>query len=1172
MKFLTISIFLFAAYAAVLYAKDEPIELLNAATMQKVTLEGENKDSYIFFDKDVHLRQGEINIFADRAYQYPERDLLRLQGNVHIFDDSVSIYFENGSYQTNTRDIEVSTPLNIYYDTRYFTASSLRGNLDSDIYRAQGNVEIRDSISCAAADSLLFDRVNERAFLYGNAVMSDTVSRITMRGSELEYRLDTDQFFGHRDASVYESREDGAKRFEVFAKHLKGDMKKGWLIAKDSVYVYQDSAAAWCDSLFYLDSTGTVEFYGNARVRYKNIDMYAGGMQLRFEHNHLDDLSAADHPRVSMLDEGYLGESGAERVSKLSEMKGKNLYLKFNREDAPDWMRMNGMVVTDYHVFKDSVYKGINNMSSDTIRIYFESGEVCELFASYDVRGKFTPDSSYDEMDTTAVYLGNEVHYDLRIDRMAIYPGAQMNYGEIQLRADTLKIDWESNILFAIPEKNGERPEFIQGNDPAVYGDLFEYNLDTQRGRITRGKTHIKEGYYHGKSVLKTEDKPLFVSKGVFSTCELDEPHFCVEAKRMKVIPGDRVFAQDIVFKVLDIPLLYIPSFFVSIEEGDRRSGWILPTFGRYSNKGWALEGFGYYWAPNDYYDARLLMKFYDNYGISAELRQRYAWRDHISNGSLLLEYWNYFWSSDPVQGYRIRINHPQSIGLRSRLNISGTFTNDTQQFTRELDKDERLEQQMVSNASFSTSLGPFSVNLNVSRTEDLLTGSRTTNFPQFSLSRSNAKIFKRKKLSDPEKWYHKFTYSVNSKMINQTTHIWNNADSLFYDETKNKMESNVGVRYNDKLFGFLTLSPYLNYYEDWTTRYKTPVMQNDSVLVDSNGTIISFNDVNRFKRRGRFDLGSSASTTLYGVFNLNLGPLKALRHTLAMSLNYVYRPDQSNNPEYVFRGIGTDGNPVTYDYFKSTLLSPTPSAGSQSFTMNFNHKFESKTQWRGMDEKKLHFLTLTHAYNFLADSLRSSNINAASTVRDLPGGLAIKLDASFDPYTYRINEDGKSITRINQFAVPRVSYLRISTDLNLKPGTSRRQQAAEKAAAADSVKVTNTNMPAKGADEGFSRWSATAGISFTRSAANPLDVKNRLLVNTEIKAYLTPKWSGSYRINFDVLEHSITDQRITLTRDLHCWALHLDWNPGYSFFIRLNVKSDMLKALKLEKQTGRYY
>lgn len=864
-----------------------------------------------------------------------------------------------------------------------------------------------------------------------------------------------------------------------------------------------------------------------------------------------------------MRESGYLREVGGDTLTQLSSMNAKTMRLRFNESDEPEIMEMSGMVVTDYHVFKDSVYKGINHLSSDTVRIFFQDAQVHDLYAIYDIRGSFIPDSTYKEMDTTAVYNGDKAHYALDKDLIKVYPGATMRYGDIRLRADTLMIDWENNILYAIPKAGGERPEFIQGNNDPVYGDLFEYNLDTERGRITRGRTQIKEGYYHGSTVLKTEDKPLYVSNGVFTTCELDEPHFCIEAKRMKVVPGDRVFAQDIVFKILDIPLLYVPSFFVSIEEGDRRSGWILPAFRRYANKGWALEGSGYYWAPNDYYDARILLDFFDNYGIETELRQRYAWRNHISNGSLTLKYWNYFLSTKPTQGYKITVNHPQKIGQKSSLNISGSYTNDARQFTRELDKDERLEQQMVSNASFRTSLGPFSINLNASHTEDLLTGNSITNLPQFSVSRSSARIFKRKKISDPEKWYHKFTYSINSNLTNRMTHTWSESDSLYLDEQKNKLQTNVGVRYNDKLFGFLTVSPYLNYSEDWTTLYKIPEMRGDSALVDTNGTLI-LKDVSGFKRRGRFDLGTSASTTLYGVFNVNIGSLKAFRHTLNMSLNYIYRPNQSDNEEYVFRGIATDGTMREYDYFSSTLLGATPNAQSQTFNMRFNHKFESKTQQRDGKERKTHFLTLNHSYDFLADSLRSSNISASSTIRDLPGGLSLKLDASFDPYDYVINPDGKSVTRVNRLTIPRISSLKIGTDLVIKA-----PEKIRKSTAADS---SNTAGPAAGADEGFSHWSVNAGIWFTSYASNPLDIQNRLLVNTSISAHLTPKWSGSYIIKFDVLEQRITDQRIRLTRDMHCWSLFLDWNPGFSFLIRLNVKSDMLKALKLEKQTGKYY
>ena len=112
---------------------------------------------------------------------------------------------------------------------------------------------------------------------------------------------------------------------------------------------------------------------------------------------------------------------------------------------------------------------------------------------------------------------------------------------------------------------------------------------------------------------------------------------------------------------------------------------------------------------------------------------------------------------------------------------------------------------------------------------------------------------------------------------------------------------------------------------------------------------------------------------------------------------------------------------------------------------------------------------------------------------------------------------------------------------------------------------------PAKNSDPGFSRWSVSSSLSFVSRASNPLDIQNSLLINTTLKANLTPKWSGSYRINFDVLEQKITDQRISLIRDMHCWTLAIDWNPGTSFFIRLNAKSSLLKDFKLLQKKSYY-
>jgi len=66
----------------------------------------------------------------------------------------------------------------------------------------------------------------------------------------------------------------------------------------------------------------------------------------------------------------------------------------------------------------------------------------------------------------------------------------------------------------------------------------------------------------------------------------------------------------------------------------------------------------------------------------------------------------------------------------------------------------------------------------------------------------------------------------------------------------------------------------------------------------------------------------------------------------------------------------------------------------------------------------------------------------------------------------------------------------------------------------------------------------------------------------------LTTKWKVSYRTGWDFQKEELAYTSITITRDLHCWEMSLNWIPfGYyqSYYFRLNVKASMLQDLKYE-------
>ena len=55
------------------------------------------------------------------------------------------------------------------------------------------------------------------------------------------------------------------------------------------------------------------------------------------------------------------------------------------------------------------------------------------------------------------------------------------------------------------------------------------YNLDTKRGKIIYGKTKADDGYYKGSEIRNESDEIIYIKNSVFTTCDLDTPHFHFE-------------------------------------------------------------------------------------------------------------------------------------------------------------------------------------------------------------------------------------------------------------------------------------------------------------------------------------------------------------------------------------------------------------------------------------------------------------------------------------------------------------------------------------------------------------------------------------------------------------------------------------------------------------------
>jgi len=103
--------------------------------------------------------------------------------------------------------------------------------------------------------------------------------------------------------------------------------------------------------------------------------------------------------------------------------------------------------------------------------------------------------------------------------------------------------------------------------------------------------------------------------------------------------------------------------------------------------------------------------------------------------------------------------------------------------------------------------------------------------------------------------------------------------------------------------------------------------------------------------------------------------------------------------------------------------------------------------------------------------------------------------------------------------------------------------------------------------------WNLTAVLSYTDSRSNPLYPSKNFWARISLDFNLTKNWKISYSSQWDLEKGEPVSQDFAFKRDLHCWEAYFAWTPtGYNkrFYFRINVKSSMLRDLKLEKGSGR--
>ena len=806
--------------------------------------------------------------------------------------------------------------------------------------------------------------------------------------------------------------------------------------------------------------------------------------------------------------------------------------------------------------------------------------------------------------------------------KMYYWGDVEVSYENIKLKADYMEYDMSTGTVYArgtydsLAQEWKGQPEMTQGSQTFNMEEV-RYNFNTRKARITNMVTKEDDGILHGKNIKMMPDKSINITKGKYTVCDLEHPHYYLKLSSAKVVtkPSQKtVFGPaHLVVEDVDLPI-GIPFGFIP-KRPDRATGLLMPSFGEENARGFYLRDAGMYFVLGDYFDMSLTGDYYTLGSWAANLNSRYMVKYKFT-GNLAVNYsvdqtgekgsTDFFQSKN----FGVRWSHSQDSKAHPGTSFSASvnFSSPSNSRYNSHSVSEALQNQISSSISYSKNWnGKFNLSVNALHSQNSRDSSYTFTLPNITFSVSTFYPFKIKNRVGKERFYEKFALGYNTSIQNKINFKASEfGEPGFIDKFQNGVAHNFSIKLPDfTLFKYLNVAPNVSYGMNWFFRkseaYFDP--ETNSVKTEMGKQFGTFGATHNYS-------GSlSMSTRIYGMYNFGkYHKIQALRHVVSPSVSMSFSPEKGKafNGWRTFNYVDTLGVQKSYDYniYQGQINSAPGKGKSATMSISLGNNLEAKVRdmkdTTGTGSKKVKILdqfNFSTGYNFLADSLKMNNVGLSMST-SIFGKLGINGNMNFDPYA--INERGQRVNKYNllETGVPlRLTNVSTSVSYSLSGKGTVKGNDGSKSSGGDGggsgnpadyyrriyyhpltgeyipggwLYYTNPNVP----------WSLNFNYSFSMSrsysyANNQLSKKDNYTQTLGVQGniQLTPKMSVQAQSGWDFTAMKMTTTQFSFRYDLHCFNISVSWVPSgmyqsYSFLISANAAA-LADLLRFKKSTS---
>ena len=810
-------------------------------------------------------------------------------------------------------------------------------------------------------------------------------------------------------------------------------------------------------------------------------------------------------------------------------------------------------------------------------------------------------------IDAPVTYSADDsLVYDAASGTAYLYGNSKVDYENMKLTSDKVHMNLGNSTVRATgtadsTEEGGikGKPLFTMGKDE-YKSDTMAFNFKSKKGMIKGVYTEQQDGFLSGEVGKRDSSGAIYLQHGRYTTCDDPHPDFYIALSRAKVRPGKDVVFGPAYLVVADVPLpLAIPYGFFPFSK-KYSSGFIMPSYGDESDRGFYLRDGGYYFAISDKWDLKLLGEIYTrgSWGVSAasNYRKRYRY-----SGSFLLSYQDSKTGDKGLpdfveqESFKIQWSHRQDSKANPYSSLSASVNFATSSYERNnlnsMYNPQTLTQSTrTSSVSWSTNFS--SIGLSLSATTNLAQNMRDSTIqmtlPDLNISLSRFYPFKRKHAVGKERWYEKISMSYTGQLSNSiSTKEDRLLHSNLFKDWKNAFQHAIPVQANFTMFNYINVTPSFNFtdrmYSKKVSRGWDNALQKEVVTDTTYG----------FHNVYNWSMNVGASTKLYGFWTpsrkLFGDKIQAIRHVITPQVSFSYSPNFGARrygyyDSYQYTDARGNVKLVEYSPYQDELYSVPGKYKTEmiSWDVSNNIEMKVKSDKDSTGFKKISIideLGASMSYNAAADYHRWSDLSMRLRLKWWKN-YTFSMNAQFATYAYELDANGKPYvgnhTEWGYGRLPRFQGMsqNISFTLNpekLKKWFSRKDDKDDDKVAEDSdgpdpniesnmdddiekgkhaAKKKRGNI-AETDENGYMRfnmpWSLTVGYGITMRE-NTGGQFNTKTMRYPYKFTQTLNFSGNIRISdgwninfssgYDFENHAMSMTTASLSRDLHCFNM----------------------------------